>query len=93
MAAWCLQESERYAYEWQRCLESALEVCVSVFSSCLVEVILMCSRSSLRIKVGNVIFSGRSFFALLFESISHRLVKPTVMESQICISLAFVMVS
>lgn len=23
-----LQESERYAYEWQRCLESALEVCV-----------------------------------------------------------------
>lgn len=29
-----LQESERYAYEWQRCLENALEVCgcfVSVF--------------------------------------------------------------
>lgn len=22
------QESERYAYEWQRCLESALQVCV-----------------------------------------------------------------
>lgn len=29
-----LQESERYAYEWQRCLENALEVCgcfVSMF--------------------------------------------------------------
>lgn len=23
-----LQESERYAYEWQRCLENALEVCM-----------------------------------------------------------------
>lgn len=27
-SSWLLQESERYAYEWQRCLESALEVCV-----------------------------------------------------------------
>lgn len=30
-----LQESERYAYEWQRCLENALEVCGCFFFLCL----------------------------------------------------------